>query len=117
MGGSVEGPSDGREGREDVDDQYCFVDSDDDAGRPTVAPRMLETRTSTRSRRPRSANGVANGATTADGTRTSTRSRRPRSANGVANGATTADGTMRSSPTSPTRSLPRPDTPRCPGPQ
>src|SRR5215217_5645152 len=35
-------------------------------------------------------------------TRTRTRSRRPRSASGAANGATTADGTMRNSPTSPT---------------
>ena len=39
-------------------------------------------------------------------TRTSTRSRRPRSASGAANGATTADGTMRSSPTSPTAVAP-----------
>jgi hypothetical protein len=34
VGGSVEGPSDGRDGSEDVDDQHWFVESDDDAGRP-----------------------------------------------------------------------------------
>jgi hypothetical protein len=66
MGGSVEGPSDGREGREDVNDPHLAIEGDDVPAAPVATPRMLDTRTSTRSRRLRSASGAANGATTAD---------------------------------------------------
>jgi hypothetical protein len=77
VGGSVEGPSDGCEGREDVDDQHSAVEADNDCGDP--------------------GSDAAKG-----GHQDQDSLSRPRSASGVANGATTADGTMRSSPTSPT---------------
>jgi hypothetical protein len=81
VGGYVEGASEGREGREDIDDQHRAIEGHDDSGD-----------------------------TDSDATNAGHQDQyvfsASRSATGVTNGASTADGTMRTSPTSPTADAP-----------